>query len=83
MEVTLTYTDNNGLEQTQSIKPTNRLADQYAITAGLKADAITTGYQAVLDAQGGKGRAAMTAMQEFCDKIAQFDDLLNNADEQN
>jgi len=33
MEITLTYVDNNGTEVTQSIKPTERITKQHAITA--------------------------------------------------
>jgi len=62
MEVTLTYVDNNGTEVTQSVKPTERVTKQHAVTAGFRQATASVGYNCVVEAEAGKGRQAMQAM---------------------
>jgi len=56
MEVTLTYVYNNGTEVTQSVKPTERVTKQHAITAQLRQATSSVGYNCVVEAEAGKGR---------------------------
>jgi len=56
MEVTLTYTDEKGIKQTQSIQPIARVAKQFAISAMMRSAGVSTGYKSTIDAEAGKGR---------------------------